>query len=311
MNFSTDTNDRMFHHGLDSMGYIREAVRYRAHVNMEFRKLIKGACEQDPLLFLNLFGFTHDPRREYSERTFLLYPYQEKAARTILSAVGVHDLRINHSADMGVSWLNVGLALWMWLFCPGIPTMFVTRTERYLLPGETPGVFWRLMYMYDRLPSWMQLDVAFSGGPFRWEHPSGSIIQGVSEAGAEYLCRGDRLAAVFIEDAWSLQDLPAVLRCMRDTTMSRIVSGRGAGGSESSTDSWDALRLHWSDHPLKSSGLYQGETKELLCVIDPAGYPRDYEPILDGRLRSPWYDNECAACGDLVSIRTEIDIELG
>jgi len=67
--------------------------------------------------------------------------------------------------------------------------------------------------------------------------------------------------------------------------------------------------MHWSRHPLKAAGLYTVDENGLLKVLDPAGYPLDYKPILDGKLRSPWYDNECRRAESLQEIAQELDID--
>ena len=315
MNFATDLNDRMFHRGLQSKSEVRLAVMYRARSSGDFRQRIIKACEEDPLLFLNLCGCTYDPRRMFPHTEFLLYPYQEKAAVKILDAIGSHDLRIIHSADMGVSWLNTGLALWMWLFRPNTSLLFVTQIEKYLSWDKPWGVFWRLQYMYDSLPTWMQAhcpvaEPAAGRKEFRFVNSNGSVIMGEAESDAIGL--GDRCTAVFIEDAGSFKDINATLCCTRDVTRSRIISGR-LSGSESDRIlagmRCEERILHWSDNPEKAAGLYRGTYEGFLHIFDHLGYPDDYEPVLDGKLRSPWYDKESRACASPQDIARELDAE--
>jgi hypothetical protein len=46
-----------------------------------------------------------------------------------------------------------------------------------------------------------------------------------------------------------------------------------------------------------------------LKVLDSAGYPVGYHAILDGKMRSPWYDRECMRCASLQEIAQELDID--
>ena len=316
MNFTTDLNDRMFHRDSMSKAGIRCAAMRRAQPDGNFRQYIIKACGEDPLLFLNLFGYTSDPRRRPATREFLLYPYQERVARKILTAIGDHDFRITHSPDMGVSWLNTGLALWMWLFRPNTSLLFVTRIEKYLSPGNPVGLFWRLKYMYNRLPSWMQsegisipVEISMMKN-FRFVNTNGSVIEGETQHG--YPGLGNRYTAVFLEDAGSFQDINPVLQCTHDVTHSRIISGR-ISGSESdrilAAMPCDSTILHWSDHLEKAAGLYRGTPEGSLHIFDHFGYPDGYEPVLDGKLRSPWYDKECGRCAGPHEIAMELDAE--
>ena len=69
------------------------------------------------------------------------------------------------------------------------------------------------------------------------------------------------------------------------------------------------LRLHWSRHPAKARGLYTTENG-VLKILDPDwAPPKTFSPILDGKLRSPWYDKQCVRRTNR-SIAQELDIDV-
>jgi hypothetical protein len=85
--------------------------------------------------------------------------------------------------------------------------------------------------------------------------------------------------------------------------------------------------MHWSRHPLKNVGMYKADPEtghvEFLDKFsgkvefwekgkrDPVSviFPETYPFIRDGKLRSPWYDAECARSPSPQDIAQELDID--
>ncbi|KKL15879.1 hypothetical protein LCGC14_2501170, partial [marine sediment metagenome] len=69
------------------------------------------------------------------------------------------------------------------------------------------------------------------------------------------------------------------------------------------------LRWHWSMHPVKARGLYSSLKGKLQIVDQEYRFPNDYSFILDGKIRSPWYDAECLRTPIATLIAQELDID--
>jgi hypothetical protein len=73
------------------------------------------------------------------------------------------------------------------------------------------------------------------------------------------------------------------------------------------------LRFHWTMNPLYAQGLYATEgNKEngVLLKIDKLyRFPDDYPFVLDGRFRSPWYDEQERRSANKRELAQEVDID--
>jgi hypothetical protein len=306
----------------DIVGNMEWRARVHARVAEEpgFAKVILDACSKDPLFFINGFGWTYDPRREPFPRVpFILYPFQEEAIMELVRSVNSHDILTEKSRDMGASWICICAVFWPWLFRKDLSFLLVSRKEEYVdQSGNPKSMFWKIDYLLDNMPSWLR-----PAGYNRREHrramhienpDNGSVIDG--ESTNIDVARGDRRTAIVLDEFAAVQQGNSVLRATRDATRCRMFNSTPAGTGNAFykmrekmvKSNGKILRLHWSSHPLKSVGLYTSEDGKLK-TINQEGYPDGYEPILDGKLRSPWYDNECERCASPQEIAQELDID--
>ncbi len=65
----------------------RQSVIQRAASDLVFRDYLLKKCESDPLFFINVFGFTHDPRRDPAKLPFITYSYQDTLITELDAAV--------------------------------------------------------------------------------------------------------------------------------------------------------------------------------------------------------------------------------
>ena len=252
---------------------------------------VRMMCRQDPAFFFDTFVWTYDPRRKPSRQPFILYDYQRRALRGVDDAIGSHDLKILKSRDMGASWLVLTTFLWRWLFAPvGESYLLVSRNESYV-DGGSKSLFWKLDYVLEALPGWLLPD--YTRNKLRLtNNETGSSIDGESTTGQ--VARGDRRTAILLDEfaAFDLQDGFSVLSSTRDATACRVFmstpSGTGnAFHAVAENKEIAEVRMHWSEHPIKSAGLYER----------------------DGKMRSPWYDREVKRCVSSVEVAQELDID--
>ena len=305
---------------------IRENLEFRAEVHRrvvadsKYAEAIKEACAKDPLFFINTFGWTFDPRQEpFPKLPFILYEFQESAVKDIIEAINDHDMLIEKSRDMGASWICVVAIAWCWLFKPLQSFLLVSRNEDYVdKAGNPKALFWKIDFLLDNLPKWLLPD-GYSKDQHRSklhiENPeNGSVIDGESTTGN--VARGDRRTAIMLDEFAAVREGQSVLASTRDATKCRIFNSTPDPETGTNNSFYDMrqtsikkVRLHWSEHPLKSIGLYTTDENGNLKVLDPDGYPENYLPILDGKLRSPWYDLECSRASNKREIATELDID--
>ena len=295
----------------------RRSVHERVRKDPDYASVIVDACSRDPLFFINGFGYTYDPRRQpFCKLPFILYPFQEEAILRLIRSFNEHDILIEKSRDMGASWILLSSFYWAWRFRKDLSFLLVSRTEDYVdKAGNPKTLFWKFDYLQNNSPVWLQ-PRGFKKTQHRRllhsENPeNGSVIDGESTTGD--VARGDRRTAIGLDEFAAVEQGNRVLAATRDATNSRIFNSTPKGTGNAFFDmretNIEKIRLHWSAHPLKSVGLYTTGDDGNLRVIDPAGYPEGYDPILDGKIRSPWYDKECGRCANAQEIAQELDID--
>ena len=298
-------------------------LRWRAKIHRKvlddpsYVDIIKDACSRDPLFFINGFTYTHDTRREpFSKLPFILYPFQEEAVLEIISAINDHDLLIEKSRDMGASWVTITTIVWCWRFRSGRDFLLGSRNDEYVdKTGNPKALFQRIDFLLDNLPVWLMPE-GFRRSEHRTkshiENPENkSIIDGEATTGS--FARGDRRSAILLDEFADVDMGHRILSATRDATKCRLFNSTPQGVANAFYDKAHSnirkLRLHWSVHPIKAEGLYTSDENGLLKILDKKRYPEDYNPILDGKLRSPWYDLQCERAASSQEIGQELDID--
>ena len=300
---------------------------------------IKTLCAQDLLFYVNTFCWTYDPRSQVSVVPFLTYDFQDESMLSIADCiVSGHDFAMPKSRDMGASWMGLTVFEWFWHFKNDLSFLVISRNEDYVdKRGNPKALFWKVDFLHEHQPRWLLP----SGRSLGWSDPhrkllhlgnadTRSVIDGESTTGDAG--RGDRRTAMFIDEhaAFELNDGFRVLRATRDTTKCRGFNSTPQGANNGFYEvvhntAARQIRLHWSKHPEKNRGLYTTENGKLSLQDGYRGpvevrckgekdtkivqFPEQYPFKLDGRVRSPWYDNECARCINEMEIAQELDID--
>ena len=268
-----------------------------------FAKILWDACAVDPLFYICAFGYAHEARGEiFKKLPFILYPYQRTGLLKILDAINHRDLLIKKSRDMGASWLCCLAFEWMWHFSPRLKApdfLMGSRVQEYVDSSKNPkALFWKLDYFHENLPPWL-MPPGYDRNKHRQENRmfnpwNGSVINGESSTGD--FARGDRRTAILLDEFAAVPQGHSVLPATRDATRCRLFNSTTKGTNNAFYDvhqtSIEKLVFFWTEHPLKSLGLYTTDENGKLKILRKEGYPEDYKPILDGKLRSPAYDYE-------------------
>jgi hypothetical protein len=301
----------------------RKEVHLRAADDREFRDGIIQCCSEDPIFWINGFGHTYDPRVEpFPKIPFILYDFQEEAILRIIRAIGDHDLLIEKSRDMGASWINMAAIAYMWRFRVDQSFLMVSRVEDYVdKPGNPKALFWKFDFLIDNMPAWLQpygYNKAKHRSKMHIENPeTGSVVDGESTTGR--VARGDRRTAILLDEFAAVEQGNKVLSATRDATPCRLFNSTPEGTNNAFYETREKMmelggdniiRLHWSEHPKKSEGLYTTDDGGNLRVLDVTHvFPTGYKFRLDGKLRSQWYDHECDRAATPQEIAQELDID--
>ena len=282
-------------------------------------------CARDLLFFVNTFVFTYDPRLlpNIPEIPFITYEFQDVAFDRIRAAIeNGYDQLTEKSRDMGATWMYLIVFMWMFMFRSYAAFRLLSRNEDLVDKDEDPdSLFWKILFALDHLPGFLQPERNYVHLHMK-NYDTNATIDGCTTTSDT--ARGGRCTALFPDEFASVPDGDGMLASTRDVTHCRLFNsthhGAGTAFYRLSQGSISKLILHWSLHPVKARGLYYSEDKKLImCDKSFRGevaigeikydFPDNYPFILDGKLRSPWYDNECARAVHPMEIAQELDID--
>jgi len=309
-----------------------------------FAATLKRMCGEDLLFYVNAFCWTYDPRSKVKVAPFITYAsFQDEALLELTDCVETgQDAAMPKSRDMGASWMGLTVFEWLWHFKLHLSFLLVSRNEDYVdKRGDPKALFWKIDFLHKHQPRWLLPKDRWLGDkdPGRKTNhllnaDTGSVIDGESTTGDAG--RGDRRTAMFIDEhaAFDPDDGFKILNATRDTTNCRVFNSTPQGSNNGFYEvvhktSAKVLRLHWSKHPEKARGSYTTDEKSGKVVLldnfrghvsvrrkgakpEEVFFPDAYPFQLDQnrpRVRSPWYDNECARCVSLQEIAQELDID--
>jgi len=280
----------------------------------EFQAELLGACSEDLLFFVNVFLWTYNPKEHPTCPVipFVTWDYQKDAFLKMADAIGERDMLIEKSRDMGASWMCIIVFFWRWLFYPEQTFLLVSRVEELVDKKNDPDcLMWKLDFMIKHLPLWMvpnydrkKLSLA--------NKENGSSIIGSSTTSET--SRGGRRTALLFDEFAAVDNGYGMLSASRDNTRCRFFNSTPQGTGNAfyrlcvKLPVEQKIRLHWSEHPEKALGLYFSQNAKLNMVNGDA-LPEGYVPIMDGRVRSPWYDRECSRAVSDQEIAQELDID--
>lgn len=256
-------------------------------------RMLWVACSRDILFWINTFVYAFDPRIVDGDPRgpFITYPYQDDAFHTLLDCFGKEDVLIEKSRDMGASWMILLLFYWDWCFHPGVAFTCVSRKEDLVdKAGDPDSLFWKLEWVMKCSPAW--LVPAFERKKLHLRNEdNASVIDGESTTGDVTV--GGRRKAILLDEFSRVKEGYEVLSGTRDVTRCRIFNSTPKGTANAFYALKEGgkirkLRFHWTQHPVKSNGMYVDES---------------------GRERSPWYDEECRRAHHPMEIAQELDID--
>jgi len=271
----------------------------QAYNNVELQQWILAKCEKDPLWWFEHFMWVYEPRNKERVLPFVPYNYESDLIKETIKHIEVgQDLFVDKSRDMGVSWTELGVALWGFRFKQWSGLIGSRKQEEVDTLGDLSTLFPKLRFMWYRMPQWMRFEILDSW--MKMASPeTGAALTGESTnpnfgTGGRYKFALLDEFSKWAETAWS------AWTSLAQATPCRIpVStpyGSGTKQAELRETPIDQMHLHWTLHPSKSIGLYNTTAEQ-----------KKEAGLKGGLVRSPWYDNECLRMSD-EEIAQELDI---
>jgi hypothetical protein len=311
----------------ENVKFRHEIILWAAQSEQNQQDII-SACTRDFMFFVNTFIWTSDVKRhpENPDRPFITWDFQEEVMLDLRDAIGKRSVGIIKSRDIGGTVMPIYAFTHVLLFFQSYTLMLLSRNEKFVDDASNPdSLFAKLDYTFRWMPSWMVANLHRKKLTYENLRLNSNIIGSSSSADAG---RGGRKQAVFIDEhaAWDRKESIELIGSLQHNTKCRIwvstPKGIGNGFHQIITGGATRVhRLHWSKHPVHGAGLYTTKDGKVdildqeywrhataKSILD--SYPElekkfppcdglavtSYPFILDGKLRSPYYDYETFMC---------------
>lgn len=240
---------------------------------------LKRYYKDNPADFINDWGMTFDPRNaEIGLETtipFLLFDRQREFIEYVQRKwLNREDGLAEKSRDMGVSWLCVGFAVWMWIFHAGTVVGFGSRKEEYVDDLNDPkSLFWKIRKFIELLPK----EFTPLGYDAKKHAPFMTIVNPengariVGESG-DNIGRGNRTSIYFKDESAFYQRPDAIDAALSQTSNCKIdVSTPNGHGNAFARKRFagviEIFSFHWTQDPRKNKAWYEKQKRELDPVV--------------------------------------------
>lgn len=286
-----------------------DAARYR-HARIEKIRSgelslenLKAHYKEHPVEFINDWAYTFDPRNveinEHSLVPFILFPRQVEFVEWVVARWRAREDGLTEkSRDMGVSWLCVAVAVWMWLYYPGTVIGFGSRKEEYVDKiGDPKALFWKVRQFINYLPEEFRpagYDDKKHAPHMRILNPeNGSSI--VGEAG-DNIGRGNRTSIYFKDESAFYEHPDAIDAALSQTSNCKIdVSTPNGNGNafyrKRHGGKIPVFSFHWKDDPRKDDAWY-AKQKE---ILDPVIVAQEIDIDYNASTSDAWINGESIA----------------
>ncbi len=272
-------------------------------------------CARDILFWINTFGMLYETRPVGKVLPFTTFPFQDDHFGEMKKAFGFQDIGIHKSRDQGWTWMMLYKLAHGFVFLPLQSYMMVSRNEDAVdKRDDTDALMWKLQFLLNKLPAWMRPTFVHTHLHLKNEG-NGSVIDGASTTGN--ISRGGRRGAILLDEFAAFKEIEGyeALSATQAATNCRIFLSTPQGASGAFYDVMHMahlnicrIRSHWSNHPLKNRGMYDSENGRVRLLEKTYTFPKGFKFKADGRLRSPWYDLQCARAPHDLFVRREHDI---
>lgn len=240
---------------------------------------LKEYYKDHPVEFITQWGMTFDPRNVEiglpATVPFLLFPKQVEYINWLRDRwLSREDGLAEKSRDMGVSWLCVAFAVWMWSFHSGTVIGFGSRKEEYVDDLNDPkSLFWKARQFIELLPVEFRPEGwdAKRHAPFMTiKNPeNGAAIVGES---GDNIGRGNRTSIYFKDESAFYERAESIDAALSQTSNCKIdVSTPNGNGNpfyrKRHGGKIKVFTFHWRDDPRKGPDWYAKQQNDLDPVV--------------------------------------------
>lgn len=225
---------------------------------------------KDPVRAIEDWLITFDPRRRVYA-PFILFPKQREFILWLKERFENQEEGIvEKSRDMGISWLCLAFAWWLWMFHPGVKISFGSRVERDVDRLTDPdSLFEKFRLLMRRLPEEMR--------PLDWdedEHATFLKIQNpengnmITGEGGKNIGRGGRSSIYFVDEAAFVEHPDAVDKALSENSDCKIYvsTPNGTGNPfyrKRFSGNFPVFTYHWKDDPRKDEAWYAKKKRNM------------------------------------------------
>ena len=266
---------------------------------------LKEFYKDNPVAFISDWGMTFDPRNaEIGLPTtipFILFKKQADYINWLIERwKNREDGLAEKSRDMGVSWLCVAFAVWLWIFYDGIVVGFGSRKEEYVDKiGDPKSLFWKIRQFISFLPAEFKpqgYDEKKNAPHLRVINPSnGSSI--IGEAG-DNIGRGNRTSIYFKDESAFYEHADLIESALSQTSNCKIdVSTPNGNGNafyrKRTGGKIPVFSFHWTDDPRKDQAWYDKQKD----TLDPIIIAQEIDIDYNASVNNVWIGGELVEDG--------------
>ena len=294
--------------------------------NKSAQSAVWNACRDDFMLFCSAMLWIVEPREGEQYRgaiPFITWENQDRVFAALDYYHGIRHLIGDKSRAQGASWMMMANFCHKFTFFPlQLLGMGSKNEEAADLPDNPDSLGWKFDYLMANLPSWMRPPGIRVGeenrklGTHTWKNVlNGSTLKAYSATAG--IGRSGRFTSFALDESAFFPagtDAEAVSNLLNTTNGLVMLSTPNGMNNEHydrvhSPGPWLKVVLDWRDNPIQSVGKYTVKGGKL-HKYDEYKFPDDYQYILDGRIRSPWYDRKWLENkGNALLVGQELDRE--
>ena len=257
---------------------------------------LKEFYKTHPVEFISTFGMTFDPRNVEvglpATMPFIMFPKQDEFILWLYERWQSRgDGLAEKSRDMGISWLCVAFAVWMWVFYPGSVIGFGSRKESYVDDSSDPkSLFWKIRFFIAKLPREFRPDgySEKTHAPFmKISNPeNGAMI--VGEAG-DNIGRGNRTSIYFKDESAFYERPDKIDAALSQTSNCKIdvSTPNGIGNPfyrKRHGGKIPIFTFNWRDDPRKGDDWYAKQVNDMDAVHVAQEIDINYSASVEGVL---------------------------
>jgi hypothetical protein len=290
----------------ENLLFRRELIR-QCNADPQLADMVLRACKRDTHFWIKTFCWLLEPREDDSPSRvpFLPWDCQSRAIDITEAAIrNKRDVLYDKSRDIGASWTVLHILYKGWAFLHDRKYALGSRIEDLVDNGDDAStLFWKLDFIYKHQPSFLKPRLRRKHCMFTnaWTN---SMFQGY--AFSPDFARAGRYTAIMLDEFAYPQhvgDDTEVIAATASATDTRIYVSSLDGPSGVHYELRELCRneppqrkpaelveLDWKDVPSRRAGLYASEKGHVIIIDKKYPFPKDYDFIPDGRIRSIYYD---------------------